>query len=377
MKTKIFSILTITLLLFSCNNNKETKSGLIQKEFQTEINGKKTNLYILKNKNGLEACITNFGAKLVSMMVPDKDGKFDDIVLGEQTIDKYINSPEKFYGATIGRYANRIANGKFALNGKEYILPTNDGPNSLHGGPDGFYNVLWDGKQLNDHAVELTYVSKDGEEGYPGNLTAKVIYTLTDDNELKITYEATTDQPTVVNLTHHSFFNLNGAGDSTINNHILMLNADAYTPVDSVLIPTGEIASVAGTPMDFRTPTAIGLRVNDSFPQLILGHGYDHNWVLNKKAADSLSLAAVIYSPKTGREMSILTTEPGIQFYGGNFLKGNKGKFGKTYPYRSAFCLETQHYPDSPNHSNFPSTTLKPGATYTQTCIYKFDIHKQ
>ena len=382
MKIKFLALIFVSVLFVACKPSTKgsSESGnierdtLVQSDFQLDIDGKKTDLYVLKNKNGIEIYVTNYGAKVVSLLVPDKHENIVDVVLGEQSIERYLDYPEIYYGAVIGRYGNRIANAKFTLDGQEYSLAANDNGNSLHGGLKGFNSVIWDAKQIDSQSLELTYVSADGEEGYPGNLTVKMVYALTDDNEFKIAYDATTDKTTVLNLTHHSFFNLSGAGAETINDHILMLNADKYTPVDSVLIPTGEIATVEGTPMDFRNETEIGARIEDDFDQLKLGNGYDHNWVLNKAAAGELSLAAKIYSPITGVSMEVLTTEPAIQFYGGNFLKGNSGKFGQVYPFRSAFCLETQHYPDSPNQPNFPSTVLKPGETYTQTCIYKFGI---
>lgn len=342
-------------------------------DFQSVVNHKKTDLYTLKNKNGVEITVTNFGARVVEFWAPDRNGKFDDIVLGHDHIDKYVNyRGERFLGATIGRFGNRIANGKFALDGKTYQLPTNDGPNSLHGGENGFDMVVWDVNPVNQQMLEFTYLSEDGEQGYPGNLQVKMTYELTDNNEFIITHHATTDKKTILSLTHHSFFNLHGAGNGSINDHELMLNADRFTPVNEVLIPTGELLSVDGTPMDFRQPTLIGKRVNENYEQLKFGNGYDHNWVLNRKTDAETELAATVYEPESGRFLEVYTAEPGIQFYGGNFFDGSiSGKDGKKYEYRSSLALETQHFPDSPNHSGFPSTVLMPDEIYTHVCIYK------
>lgn len=347
------------------------------KNFQKEIDGKPTNLYVLTNKQGVKAAITNYGGRLVSLWVPDTSGKMVDVVLGFNSLDDYVNAVEPYFGATIGRYGNRIAKGKFTLDGKTYNLFTNNGPNSLHGGKKGFQAVVWDAVQPDAHTLELHYLSKDGEEGYPGNLDVKVVYSLTDSNALQIHYTATTDRKTVLNLTNHAFFNLNGEGSGTINDHILMINADAYTPVDATLIPTGKIVKVEGTPFDFRTPTAIGARVDADDQQLKFGGGYDHNFVLNKNSGDALSLAATAWGPQSGVFMEVYTDQPGLQFYGGNFLKGkDKGKSGKFYEYRTAFCLETQHFPDSPNHPTFPSTVLEPGKMYQTTSVYRFTVKK-
>jgi aldose 1-epimerase len=357
--------------------------------FRDTADGKTTALYILKNKNGVEAAITNYGARVVGLLTPDKNGVLTDVVLGYDSIGKYLHQPETFFGAIVGRYGNRIAKGKFKLNGKQYTLATNNGANHLHGGKKGFGARVWDGKQLNDQSVELTYLSKDGEEGYPGNLTVKVTYTLTDSNELKIDYEATTDKATVLNLTNHSYFNLNGQGNGTINNHLLQLNADTYTPVDSTLIPTGKIDPVAGTPFDFHQPTAIGSRINTDNQQLKYGGGYDHNFILTtpKTAGNAantgsgstagLTEAATVLGDQSGIFLEVYTKEPAIQFYGGNFMKGvSPLKGGKKDDYRGAFCLETQHYPDSPNEPAFPSTELVPGKTYQTTTVYKFSVKK-
>jgi len=379
MKKLIYFVALLALVLVSCQKQEEkTKSGLLRSNFQMEVDGKKTDLYVLTNAHGLEMCVTNFGARVVSLMVPDKDGNFADIVLGEDSIDIYVNRPKDFYyGAVIGRYGNRIGGAKFTLDSVEYILSANNNGNSLHGGPKGFHHQVWDVEQPDKQTLVFSYVSVDGEEGYPGNLSVKMTYKLTDNNEFYIEYEATTDKATVLNLTHHSYFNLAGDAAGSINDHVLMLNADFYTPVDSVLIPTGEVLPVEGTPMDFRTPMTIGDRVNDtSFVQIKYGLGYDHNWVLNKTLYGSPELAATVKDPKSGRVMEVFTTEPAIQFYGGNFMKGDTGKGGRVYQHRGAFCLETQHYPDSPNKPQFPSTVLRPGETYSHICIYKFSVEK-
>lgn len=374
MKTQY--LIVLLSIATACQNQKMEYVKSNRADFQIEVEGKKTDLYFLKNNNGLEMSVTNFGARVVELWIPDKDRNFDDVVLGHRTIDEYVNyEGERFLGATIGRYGNRIEQGKFELNGQNYQLPTNNGVNSLHGGFNGFDMVVWDAEQISDNEIAFSYVSKDGEEGYPGTLRVKMTYQLTDDNEFIVTHEATTDQPTIVNLTHHSFFNLRGEGSSTINDHLLTINADSFTPVDSTLIPTGEIESVEGTPMDFRQSTEIGERVNFDFQQLKFGHGYDHNWVLNRQNSNDLELAATVYEPISGRFMEVMTTEPGIQFYGGNFFDGSMiGKSGKTYDYRASLALETQHFPDSPNHPEFPSTVLNPGETYKHICVYKFGI---
>jgi len=387
-KRFLFSLACAASLLASCGGNEKpaatanadsttTKAPAAtlpdSTKFKDTVDGQPTALYILRNKN-VSAAITNYGARVVSLIVPDKNGTPTDVALGYDSIGKYIHQPETFFGAIVGRYGNRIARGEFKLNGKTYTLARNNGPNSLHGGKKGFGAVVWTGRQLDDHSVELSYLSKDGEEGYPGNLKVKVTYTLTDSNGLKISYEATTDKATVLNLTNHTYFNLNGQGSGTINNHTLRLNAGQYTPVDSTLIPTGKIEAVANTPFDFRTPTAIGSRIDQDNVQLKYGKGYDHNFVINRTAGDhGLTLAATVQGDQSGIVMNVLTEEPGIQFYGGNFMTGsNPLKNGKKDDYRSAFCLETQHYPDSPNQPSFPSTELKPGQTYQTTTVYQF-----
>jgi aldose 1-epimerase len=351
------------------------KSGVTSQSYGKTPEGAEVNLYTLTNAKGVEARITNYGAILVSLKVPDRQGTLGDVVLGFDSFDPYLKENPHF-GAVVGRYGNRIAKGHFTLEGKPYTLAINNGPNSLHGGIKGFDKQLWTGKTMESKdgpSVQLTYVSKDGEEGYPGTLTSTVTYTLTSANELRIHYQATTDKPTVVNLTNHSYFNLAGAGNGDILGHLLTLHADRFTPVDSGLIPTGELRSVEGTPFDFRKPTAIGARINDTGDEQIkMGGGYDHNFVLNGTAG-TLRPAARVSDPTSGRVMEVLTTEPGVQFYTGNFLDGTiTGKGGKTYGKRAAFCLETQHYPDSPNQPKFPTTELKPGGKYDTTTVFRF-----
>ncbi len=373
---QIFAVILLPALVVSCAPKEAAnKAGIDPAKFEKMVDGKQVRLETITNANGLEMTVTNFGAKVVSLMVPDKEGNFADIVLGFDNIDAYLVAKEPYFGAAIGRYGNRIANGKFTLNGEEFTLAVNNGINHLHGGLKGYNAVVWDMERTDANTLTFSYLSPDMEEGYPGNLSIKMVYSLTNENELKVTYEATTDKATVLNLTHHSFFNLHGAGNGTINDHILYLNADYFTPTDSGLIPTGEIVAVAGTPMDFTSPTEIGLRVDTDFEALNLGNGYDHNFVLNQTEPKQLILAATVLEPVSGRYMEVTTDEPGIQFYGGNFLNGTAiGKGGKNYEFRGAFCLETQHFPDSPNKPNFPSTVLNPGDTYTHTCIYKFGV---
>ncbi len=367
----------VALALSSCNSNpsqtdQKTETSDSSK-YTTTIDGKSVQLYTLKNKSGASVSITNYGGRVVSILVPDKDNKLTDVALGYDSIGSYRKKGEPFFGALIGRYGNRIGKGLFTLDGNQIKLQLNDGPNTLHGGTDGFFSKVWDAKQLDSTKLELTYVSADGEAGYPGKLDVKVIYTLTEDNGLQIDYTATTDKTTVVNLTNHAYFNLSGEGSATILDHELMIAADEITPVDSTLIPTGQLTKVKGTPFDFNTSKAIGKDITTAGDeQLKFGKGYDHNFAL--KAHDGKTVIATVKSPVTGIIMDIYTTEPGLQFYSGNFLTGDDkdGKGGKSYPHRSAFCLETQHFPDAPNHQNFASTVLKPGATYTTSTTYKF-----
>jgi aldose 1-epimerase len=335
--------------------------------------GQPVEIYTLANARGMEARIITYGGILVSLKVPDRRGKFADVVAGFDSLDGYVGQPPPpFFGALVGRYANRIANATFTLDGVRYTLDKNDGPNSLHGGFHGFDKVVWTAKPIGNNSLQLMYLSKNGEEGYPGNLSVTVIYTLTVNNELRIDYSATTDKDTVLNLTNHSYFNLAGQGVGDVLGHIVTINADRYTPVDKTLIPTGELRPVAGTPFDFRTPHAIGERINADDEQLKYGRGYDHNFVLNRKGT-SLELAARVVEPKSGRVLEVLTTQPGLQFYTGNQLDGSiHGKGGAVYRQHAAFCMETQHFPDSPNHPKFPTTELKPGARYHEITVFKF-----
>jgi aldose 1-epimerase len=373
-------------LFFGCNGAAEKKtvagdstSAIVAaapdaKNFEALVNGKAVKLYTLKNAKGASVAITNYGGRIVSLMVPDKKGTLTDVVLGYDSLKTYQKPKEPFFGAIIGRYGNRIGKGKFSLDGKAYQLDINDGVNTLHGGFKGFYAQVFEATQPNDSTLNLTYVSKDGEGGYPGTLTTKVIYTFTSENAVKIEYTATTDKTTVVNLTNHAYFNLNGAGDSTKLDNVVKIDADNLTPIDTTLIPTGKLQPVKGSPFDFTTAKAIGTNINDKDDQLKNGKGYDHNFALNKH--DITKSVATVSSPKTGIVMDIYTDEPGLQFYSGNFLTGatKDGKGGKAYPHRSAFCMETQHFPDAPNQPAFASTVLKPGQTYHTTTIYKFAV---
>jgi aldose 1-epimerase len=350
-----------------------------KKAFGKTPDGQPVDLYVLTNKNGAEVSITNFGGAVVSLKVPDRNGKLADVVLGYDTAEGYVND-KAYFGALVGRYGNRIAHAQFVLDGKTYTLAKNNGDNSLHGGIKGFNKAVWTAKTLSTkdgQSLELSYVSKDGEEGFPGNLKVTVTYTWTDANALRIEYSATTDKKTVVNLTNHSYFNLAEQGSGDILGHVMRIEADKFTPVDSGLIPTGELRDVAGTPFDFRKPTAIGARIEQDDEQLKLGGGYDHNFVLRSSTSAGESLAARVVEPVSGRVLEVWTTEPGVQFYTGNFLDGKTpGKGGVTYPRRSAFCLETQHFPDSPNQPKFPSVVLSPGGRYHTTTTYKFSVEK-
>jgi len=355
----------------------EVKPGLKMESFGKTADGQEVQLFTLTNKNGVEAKITNFGGIVVSLKTPDRKGQLGDIVLGYDNVAGY-EADTAFFGALIGRYGNRIAKGQFTLNGKTYQIPLNDGPNALHGGPNGFNKKVWTPKDVSTHStpmLQLTYLSKDGENGFPGNLTVQVTYSLTSNNELRIDYVATTDKDTVTNLTNHSYFNLKGEGQGDILQHEIRLNANKFTPVDATLIPTGELKPVQGTPFDFRKRTAIGARIDADDQQLKYGWGYDHNWVLNGMGPGQLITAAVVHEPTTGRVMEVLTDQPGVQFYTGNHMDGTiRGKGGKIYPKRGGLCLETQHFPDSPNHPSFPSTTLKAGEKFHSTTIYKFTV---
>jgi aldose 1-epimerase len=360
------------LLLAGCVTSKccKMKCSSSSVPFGT-ADGKPVTLYTLKNAQGSEAKIMNYGGIVQSLKVADKNGKFDDIVLGYDDVDGYIKVTP-YFGCLVGRYGNRIGGAKFNLDGKTYTLATNNGPNSLHGGVKGFDKVVWNVVKATGNCLELQYLSKDGEEGFPGNLDVTAVYTLTDDNELKLTFAATTDKPTVVNLTHHSYFNLRGQGNGDILGHEVYINSDKTTPVDSTLITTGQFADVTGTPFDFRKPTAIGARIDNPDTQLQYGPGYDHNWVINNPYGQ-LGLQARVHEPTTGRIMEVWSDEPGLQFYAGNFLDGTiTGKGGKVYQKRTGFCMEPQHYPDSPNKPQFPSVVLRPGQKYENTIIYKF-----
>mgnify|MGYP001478945269 CR=1 FL=1 len=377
MKNNQLKLIIIAMaIIASACGKKSVQPSITVSEFGEVATGQKAQIYTLINNQGLKARITDYGAKLVSLEVPDKKGELADVILGYETLDQYLKG-DQYFGATVGRYANRIAKGKFSLEGKDYQLALNNGVNHLHGGPKGYQSVIWKSEIIDQNgypSLKFTYHSPDGEENYPGNLDIEVIYTWKGDNSLNIDYKATTDQTTIINLTHHSLFNLKGAGNGDILDHILTINANAFTPVDSTLIPTGEIRPVTNTPMDFTTPHAVGERITSDYEQIAKGRGYDHNWVLNRNQ-EGLTLAAELYDPESGRVMKVLTTEPGIQFYSGNFLDGSQiGKGNQPYKFRYGLALETQHYPDSPNHSEFPSVVLKKDEVYKQTTIYSFFV---
>lgn len=373
MKNTI-AFLMVLCCLTACTKKSEVPALLDAKAFSTTVDDKDVALYTLESGNGLYMQVTNFGGRVVALFTPDKNGKYEDVVLGFNNIESYLHNPgERFLGPVVGRYANRIANGKFELDGVTYNLPVNNNGQTLHGGLKGLDMVVWNVDNVTKNEIRMSYVSPDGDEGFPGTLTLHMTYTLTPRNEFKIAYEATTDKPTVVNLSHHGLFNLKGEGNGTILDNVLTINASHTTPVNEVLIPTGEIAPVDNTPFDFRKPTVIGERINAENEQLKNGSGYDHNWVVDKKTASDVELVATLHDPNNGRVMEVWSDQPGIQFYSGNFFNGKvTGKYGKTQNYREALALETQKFPDSPNQPNFPSTRLNPGETYTQTCIYKF-----
>jgi aldose 1-epimerase len=368
---KVFAFL---IILCACQQKEEIS---MRKDLFGKLgDGREVYLYTVKNTNGLELKVTNFGASVVSLKVPDRSGTLEHVILGYPRLEEYVRL-RHFFGAIVGRWGNRIAKGKFTLGDQEYALAVNEGENHLHGGIKGFDRVLWDTEEKttnNDPEIILSYLSKDGEEGYPGNLFVSVTYSLTSQNELKIDYSIKTDKLTIKNVTNHSYFNLSGNAKSDIMNHRLMLNADHFLPVKKGLIPTGEIWTVEDTPMDFREPRRIGSRIGEDYEQLSLGLGYDHNWIING-SKEKLKYAGFVYEPVSGRRMDIHTTEPGIQFYSGNFMDGTDIGFeGIPYKYRYAMCLETQHYPDSPNHPKFPSTELRPGEIYTSTTIFTFSV---
>ena len=377
MTKSLFNLAAIlgasALLIAGCTSSKccKMKCSNNSTPFGT-VDGKAVSLYTLKNSKGAEAQICNYGGIVTSLKVADKSGSFSDVVLGYDNLDGYIKSTP-YFGALVGRYGNRIAGGKFSLNGKDFTLAKNNGENSLHGGVKGFDKVVWSVVKATPNSLTLHYVSKDGEEGYPGNLDVTAVYSLTDDNTLRLDYTATTDKDTVCNLPHHSYFNFAGKGD--ILNHVVTINADKFTPVDGGLIPTGELRPVKGTAFDFTKPEVVGARINSADEQMKLGNGYDHNWVLNQSSPGALTHAATVSEATSGRVMEVWTTEPAMQFYAGNFLDGTiTGKGGWTYQFRNGFCMEPQHYPDSPNHPAFPTTVLKPGQTYKNTIIYKFSV---
>jgi aldose 1-epimerase len=380
-RTLLCALLFVGELLLAGSLSSQGMRGTIRKEsFGKTASGAQIDLYTLSNKKGMEVAITNFGATVVALKVPDRAGKAADVVLGFDTLEGYENGTA-YFGATVGRYGNRIGGGQFAIDGNTYTLPKNNGNNTLHGGVVGFNKRVWKAQEIaskDGESVEMSYLSADGEEGFPGNLSVKVVFTLpADRNELKINYTATTDKDTVLNLTNHSYFNLAGEGNGDILDHLLTLHAKQFTPVDKTLIPTGELRDVAGTPMDFTSATAIGKRINENYEQLVFGKGYDHNWVIASGGGKglTLTLAAEAYDPKSGRKLDVLTTEPGVQFYSGNFLDGSaKGKGNKAYGQRAAFCLETQHFPDSPNHPNFPSTLLKPNSVFHSRTAFRFSV---
>jgi aldose 1-epimerase len=374
-------IITFTFFIMTnCQETPNQASGELRfpraEDFNKEVMGKQVKLHTLINQQGMRVDITNYGGRIVTIFVPDKDGNFDDVTAGYLTIDGYLQSNEIYFGAIIGRYGNRIANGQFTIDENDYQLATNNSPNNLHGGPGGFHNVVWESEQEGNNLLTLRYLSEDGEEGFPGNLQVTVRYILTENNELHMEYQAMADKKTVVNLTNHAFFNLAGEGQKPINDHMLKINATHFTPVNEVLIPTGVLQPVKDTPFDFTDYTSIGSRIDADSEQLKLARGYDHNFVLDIPGnITSPVFAASAYDPESMRRLDVFTTEPGIQFYGGNFLTGkDTGKRGEPYLFRTSFCLETQHYPDSPNQPNFPSTLLEPGQVYQTKTIYKFSV---
>jgi aldose 1-epimerase len=375
-RREALTLLPATAFLARADNRKSPMSEITKQSWGTMASGENIDLYTLRNAKGFEATITNYGGRLVTLKVPDRAGNFDDIVLGFDSLEPYLQK-NPFFGALAGRYANRIANGQFSLDGHKYTLLKNNGPNALHGGLKGFDKVAWNGgvhSTSHGPALQLSYLSKDGEEGYPGNLNATVTYSVGPGNELHIDYRATTDKNTVLNLTNHSYFNLAGHAHGKVLDHRVMINAARFTPVNSTLIPTGELRNVEGTPLDFRQPTAIGDRIDSSDEQMKFAQGYDHNFVLDHSGSGPV-LAARISHPQSGRVMEVLTTQPGMQFYTGNHLEGEiKGKNGAVYRFRGGFCCETQHYPDSPNQPAFPTTELKPGQTFQQTTIFRFSV---
>ena len=374
---KLIMMVASAAMFFSCASKQAEHDVILfdAEDFQAVVDGKETSLYTLK-AGDLVMQVTNFGGRVVSLWVPDKNGKYEDVVLGYNNIDSYINNKgERFLGAVVGPYANRIADGTYIIGEETYYFPKNNNGQTLHGGLKGLDMVVWDVESVNDSTLVLSYLHADGQEGMPGNLKIYMIYALNADNEFKVDYTAQTDKTTHVNISHHSFFNLKGEGNGTINDHVLYINASNTTPVNKVLIPSGEIADVTGTPFDFRQPKAIGTDLGVENEQLANGGGYDHNWVLDRKTDDHMELAASVYEPASGRFMEVYTDQPALQFYGGNFFDGTtEGKYGRALKFRESIALETQKYPDTPNHDNFPSTLLNPGETYTHSCVYKFSV---
>lgn len=374
MKKMMICALVACAVMSACSQKNEVV--LMQADdFNAVVDGKNVALYTLK-AGDITMQVTNFGARVVSLWTPDRNGSYEDIVLGYNNIDTYLNNPgERFLGAVVGPYANRIADGTYTIGEETYTFPKNNNGQTLHGGDKGLDMVVWDVAEVTDSSMVLEYLHADGQEGMPGNLKITMTYSLTSAGEFRVDYLAQTDKATHVNLSHHSFFNLKGEGNGTVNDHVLMINGSATTPVNEVLIPSGEVADVTGTPFDFREPKAIGRDLEAEDVQLANGGGYDHNWVLDRKSCCSLELAATVYEPVSGRFMEVLTDQPALQFYGGNFFDGSTcGKYGRTLDYRESFALETQKYPDTPNHDNFPSTLLNPGETYTHTCVYRFSV---
>ena len=374
MRKLIMAVASVCAAVSSCSTKTEV-AILPAEDFTKNIDGKQVSLYTLKNGD-LTMQVTNFGARVVTLWAPDRDGNYEDVVLGYEKIDRYVNnSGERFLGAVVGPYANRIAGGTYTIGEETYNFPQNNNGQTLHGGLKGLDMVVWDVDSVTENAIVLSYLRPDGQDGMPGNLKIVMTYTLTPDNEFKVDYLAQTDKATHVNISHHSFFNLKGEGNGTINDHVLFINASKTTPVDEVLIPTGEIADVTGTPFDFRQPKAIGQDLNVENEQLKNGAGYDHNWVLDRQSENDVELAASVYEPASGRYMEVWTDQPALQFYGGNFFDGSTtGKYGRALAYRESIALETQKYPDTPNHPHFPSTLLNPGENYTHVCVYRFDV---
>ena len=374
MKRSLF-IIAAAAILAGCAAEKTEVQLIPAANFETEVDGKPVSLYTLKNGD-LVMQVTNFGARVVSLWVPDRDGNYEDVELGYDNIRSYTDNPgERFLGAVVGPYANRIAGGRFVLDGKEYDLPKNDKGQTLHGGMKGVDMVVWDVVSVSDTSIVFSYLHPDGQDGFPGNVDIDMIYTLTPDNSFRADYSAVTDAPTYFNISHHSFFNLKGVGNGTVLDNVMVINASHTTPVDGHLIPTGEIADVTGTPFDFREPHAIGERIGADNEQLRNGNGYDHNWILDRESEGDIEFAASVYEPASGRFMEVFTDQPAMQFYSGNFFDGSvSGKYGKPMRHRESIALETQKYPDSPNHPDFPSTRLDPGQEYTHTCIYRFSV---